>query len=191
MYYYTTYVSPLGQITLVCDAGGKNITGACLEGQEHFLGSLAGEQGEAKKLLVLEQACQWLDRYFAGKRPNPRELPLAPAGTAFCRRVWEQLLAIPYGQVVTYGEIARELVSEGESSKKAGRKSVAGPKNSYFQTAGTGKMSARAVGGAVGRNPIPIIIPCHRVIGAHGSLTGYAGGLDKKVALLQMEGVKL
>ena len=224
MYYYTTYASPLGQMTLACDADGKNIVGAWLEGQEHFLGSLAGEQGKAKKTPVLEQACQWLDRYFAGQRPDPRELPLAPAGTAFRRKVWEKLLAIPYGQVVTYGDLAREVAAAGKSSQKGGSKSAAGtkkiaakaatgtkkaaakaatgaekttaktaagPKNSASQAAGAGKMSARAVGGAVGHNPISIIIPCHRVIGAHGNLTGYAGGLDKKVALLRLEGVKL
>lgn len=202
MYYYTTYASPLGQMTLACDADGKNIVGAWLEGQEHFLGSLAGEQGKVKKMPVLEQACQWLDRYFAGQRPNPQELPLAPAGTAFRRKVWEKLLAIPYGQVVTYGDLAREVAAAGKSSQKGGSKSAAGtkkiaakssagPKNSASQAAGAGKMSARAVGGAVGHNPISIIIPCHRVIGAHGNLTGYAGGLDKKVALLRLEGVKL
>ena len=202
MYYYTTYASPLGQMTLACDADGKNIVGAWLEGQEHFLGSLAGEQGKVKKMPVLEQACQWLDRYFAGQRPNPQELPLAPAGTAFRRKVWEKLLAIPYGQVVTYGDLAREVAAAGKSSQKGGSKSAAGtkkiaakssagPKNSASQAAGAGKMSARAVGGAVGHNPISIIIPCHRVIGAGGNLTGYAGGLDKKVALLRLEGVKL
>ena len=202
MYYYTTYASPLGQMTLACAADGKNIVGAWLEGQEYFLGSLQAEQGRAKKLPVLEQTCQWLDRYFAGQRPDPRELPLAPAGTAFRRKVWEKLLAIPYGQVVTYGDLAREVAAAGRSSQKGGSKnaagtkkiaakSSAGPKNSASQAAGAGKMSARAVGGAVGHNPISIIIPCHRVIGARGRLTGYAGGLDKKVALLKLEGVKL
>ena len=213
MYYYTTYASPLGQMTLACAADGKNIVGAWLEGQEYFLGSLQAEQGRAKKLPVLEQTCQWLDRYFAGQRPDPRELPLAPAGTAFRRKVWEKLLAIPYGQVVTYGDLAREVAEEGKSSPKGGSKNAAGTKkaaakaatgakktaaktaagakNSVSQAAGAGKMSARAVGGAVGHNPISIIIPCHRVIGAGGNLTGYAGGLDKKVALLRLEGVKL
>ena len=201
MYYYTTYMSPLGEITLACDTEGKNIVGAWLEGQEYFLGSLQAEQGRAKKLPVLEQTCQWLDRYFAGQRPDPRELPLAPAGTAFRRKVWEKLLAIPYGQVVTYGDLARELAAAGKSSPKCGSKGAAGTKKIAAKTAtGTkkavaptaaGKMSARAVGGAVGHNPISIIIPCHRVIGAGGNLTGYAGGLDKKVALLRLEGVKL
>ena len=201
MYYYTTYASPLGQMTLACAADGKNIVGAWLEGQEYFLGSLQAEQGRAKKLPVLEQTCQWLDRYFAGQRPDPRELPLAPAGTAFRRKVWEKLLAIPYGQVVTYGDLARELAAAGKSSPKCGSKGAAGTKKIAAKTAtGTkkavaptaaGKMSARAVGGAVGHNPISIIIPCHRVIGARGRLTGYAGGLDKKVALLKLEGVKL
>ena len=199
MYYYTTYASPLGQMTLACAADGKNIVGAWLEGQEYFLGSLQAEQGRAKKLPVLEQTCQWLDRYFAGQRPDPRELPLAPAGTAFRRKVWEKLLAIPYGQVVTYGDLARELAAAGKSSPKCGSKGAAGTKKIAAKTAtGTkkavaptaaGKMSARAVGGAVGHNPISIIIPCHRVIGAGGKLTGYAGGLEKKVQLLRLEGI--
>ena len=200
MYYYTIYASPVGKLTLACDEAGSKIIGAWLEGQEYFLGSLKAEQGRAKKLPLLVQACKWLDRYFAGKRPDPRELPLAPQGTEFHRRVWERLLRIPYGQVVTYGDIAKELAAEN-SSPKSGGKSVAGATKAAAKTAAgskkasaptaTGKMSARAVGGAVGHNPISIIIPCHRVIGAGGNLTGYAGGLDKKVALLRLEGVKL
>lgn len=200
MYYYTIYASPVGKLTLACDEAGRKIIGAWLEGQEYFLGSLKAEQGRAKKLPVLVQACQWLDRYFAGKRPDPKELPLAPQGTEFRRKVWARLLRIPYGQVVTYGDIAKELAAE-KSFKKAGGKSATGAKKAAAKTAAVskkaavpsagGKMSARAVGGAVGHNPISIIIPCHRVIGAHGNLTGYAGGLDKKVALLKLEGVKL
>lgn len=167
MYYYTTYMSPLGEITLACDTEGKNIVGAWLKGQEYFLGTLGTEQGRAKRLPVLLQACAWLDRYFAGEKPVPQELPLAPAGNKFRQTVWSRLKQIPYGQVLTYGELAGQVA----------------------QDLGRDKMSARAVGGAVGHNPISIIIPCHRVIGANGKLTGYAGGLEKKVQLLRLEGI--
>ena len=115
---------------------------------------------------VLLQAKGWLDRYFAGQRPDPAELKLAPEGSRFRHQVWELLLHIPYGQVTTYGALAKELALRQ----------------------GIPSMSAQAVGGAVGHNPISIIIPCHRVVGADGSLTGYAGGLDKKTQLLELEG---
>ena len=114
---------------------------------------------------VLAQAKLWLDSYFSG---NPEEItfPLNPHGTAFQEQVWEILLTIPYGQTITYGAIAREM------ARRCGKE----------------KMSAQAVGQAVGANPISILIPCHRVVGAGGKLTGYAGGLDKKSWLLQHEG---
>ena len=107
------------------------------------------------------------DRYFAGEKPSPLELPLAPAGTPFQRAVWEQLEQIPYGATTTYGAIAQTL------ARAMGRPSL----------------SPQAVGSAVGRNPISIVIPCHRVVGADSSLTGYAGGLERKKWLLQHEGV--
>lgn len=118
---------------------------------------------------MLERAKRWLDRYFAGERPVPQELPLAPAGSTFRQEVWKILCDIPYGEIVTYGEIAAKL------ARQLGRKS----------------MSAQAVGGAVGHNPISVIIPCHRVVGADGSLTGYAGGIEKKRKLLRLEGIKV
>ena len=115
---------------------------------------------------VFTQTRHWLDDYFAGRNPDPSPLPLAPGGTPFQKEVWQLLRSIPYGRLTTYGEIARELaVSRGMR-----------------------KMSAQAVGQAVGRNPIWIIIPCHRVLGARCQLTGYAGGLEKKIWLLQHEG---
>lgn len=117
---------------------------------------------------VLAQARSWLDRYFAGGRPDPAELPLAPHGTPFRRTVWEALLTIPYGETVTYGWLAQRV---GDMR-------------------GT-RTSARAVGGAIGANPIGIIVPCHRVVGASGSLTGFGGGIGTKVALLRHEGVDL
>lgn len=115
---------------------------------------------------ILQQGRDWLDRYFCGLRPAPREVPLDPQGSPFRRKVWFRLCDIPYGKLDTYGQIARELAAESG-----------------------GKMSAQAVGGAVGHNPIALIIPCHRVIGAHGNLVGYGGGLVLKRRLLKYEGV--
>ena len=114
---------------------------------------------------VLAQAKQWLDAYFSGN-PTGADFPLNPQGTAFQRQVWDILLTIPYGQTTTYGAIAREMAAR----------------------TGKEQMSAQAVGQAVGKNPISILIPCHRVVGANGSLTGYAGGLERKEWLLRHEG---
>ena len=111
----------------------------------------------------------WLDRYFAGENPQISELPLAPSGSDFRQMVWKILCDIPSGQTTTYGEIAKKIAAR----------------------TGRSTMSAQAVGGAVGHNPISIIIPCHRVVGTNGSLTGYAGGIDKKIALLELEGVDM
>ena len=129
------------------------------------------EQGgyfEEKNLAVFDQTRRWLDLYFSGREPGFTPA-LNPAGSAFRRAVWEILLKIPYGKTTTYGQIAREIAA----------------------ARGLVKMSAQAVGGAVGHNEISIIIPCHRVIGAHGNLTGYAGGIDRKIKLLQLEGVDM
>lgn len=150
------YESPLGRMLLAADDAG--LTGAWFYGQRYFARGLAdGEKGMGEDP-ALTVACRWLDAYFAGKRPDAADVPLAPRGTAFQRRVWDALLAIPYGETRTYGELAAVLGS-----------------------------SPRAVGAAVGRNPISVIIPCHRVLGADGSLTGYAGGLARKQALLELE----
>ena len=134
--------------------------------------ALCENEGRSRSSLRLfDKLKLWLDAYFAGKKNLP-PLPLAPAGTAFQQKVWKLLLGIPYGQTATYGEIAKKAAPKARLNKS----NAAG-------------LYARAVGNAVGRNPIAILIPCHRVIGADGSLTGFAGGLERKRALLKLEGV--
>lgn len=161
MTYTQHYDSPLGGILLAADDVG--LTGLWFDGQKYFARGLSNER-IAQETSVLAEAKRWLDIYFTGKAPDFTP-PLHPIGSAFRRSVWEILLQIPYGQTTTYGEIARQL------AKKQG----------------LDRMSAQAVGGAVGHNEISIIIPCHRVVGADGSLTGYAGGIGKKEKLLELE----
>ena len=153
--------SPLGGILLAADAVG--LTGLWFDGQKYFARGLSSER-EERELPVLLEAKRWLDIYFTGKEPEFLP-PLHPNGSAFRRSVWEILLQIPYGKTMTYGEIACKLAEKQKLPR----------------------MSAQAVGGAVGHNEISIIIPCHRVVGTNGSLTGYAGGIDKKVKLLELE----
>ena len=166
MLYTTTLTGPLGPVML---AGTEtHLTGLWLEGQMHYAAHLPPDTPQRADLPLFAQAARWLEDYFAGHAPDPAALPLAPQGSAFQKQVWALLLAIPYGQTTTYGALARAISAE------------------------TGRpMASQAVGGAVGRNPISIIIPCHRVVGTNGSLTGYAGGLDKKRWLLAREGVDL
>lgn len=161
MAYTQHYDSPLGGILLAADDVG--LTGLWFDGQKYFARGLSNER-IAQETPILTEAKRWLDIYFTGKKPDFTP-PLHPIGSAFRRSVWEILLQIPYGQTATYGEIARQL------AKKQG----------------LDRMSAQAVGGAVGHNEISIIIPCHRVVGADGSLTGYAGGISKKETLLKLE----
>ena len=161
MTYTQHYDSPLGGILLAADDVG--LTGLWFDGQKYFARGLSNER-IAQETPILTEAKRWLDIYFTGKEPDFTP-PLHPIGSAFRRSVWEILLQIPYGQTATYGEIARQL------AKKQG----------------LDRMSAQAVGGAVGHNEISIIIPCHRVVGADGSLTGYAGGIGKKEKLLELE----
>ena len=159
--YTIIYPSRLGDILLAADEIG--LTGLWFFGQSYFADTLPTEQ-IAQETPILAQAREWLDEYFSGKEPDFTPT-LHPIGSPFRQAVWKLLLQIPYGQTTTYGEIARQL------EKLQNRP----------------HMSAQAVGGAVGHNGISIIIPCHRVVGTKGSLTGYAGGLDKKMALLELE----
>ena len=154
--------TPLGKVVMSSD--GTVLTGLWFEGQKYFGATLSGK-GEEKMLPVFEEAEAWLAAYFSGKDPGFTP-PLAPKGTPFRTAVWEILLTIPFGQTMTYGEIAAAL------AEKQGLK----------------HMSAQAVGGAVGHNPVSLIIPCHRVLGSDGSLTGYAGGIDRMEKLLALEG---
>ena len=167
MVYTSHYDSPIGAL-LLAERDGK-LTGLWMEGQKYFLGSLREETQDRESSPVLRQAGLWLDRYFAGERPAISELPLAPIGSEFRKEVWQVLCEIPYGETTTYGEISQKIAARR----------------------GLERMSAQAVGGAVGHNPISIIIPCHRVVGSNGSLTGYAGGLQKKIKLLTHEGVDM
>ena len=167
MYYSTIYKSPIGTITLGSD--GEKLIGLWNEGQKYHGSSIFNEMSVEDSLTIFSQTKRWLDRYFSKKNPKVLELPLSPIGTEFRQNVWQALCEIPYGEVVTYGDIASKLYPESTNANKF----------------------SRAVGGAVGHNPISIIIPCHRVIGSDGSLTGYAGGTDKKTFLLELEGVKV
>ncbi len=165
MHYINYYNSPIGKIVLAADEIG--LTGLWFEGQKYFALYLQKEH-EEKELPIFDEAKRWLDIYFSGREPDFK-LPLHFLGSEFQNEVWEILYAIPYGKTMTYGEIAKQI------AKKKGIE----------------RMSAQAVGGAVGRNEISIIVPCHRVIGANGNLTGYAGGIEKKIALLELEKVEI
>lgn len=167
MYYKTTVSSPVGELTLASD--GEHLVGLWLAGQKYFAASIPGELIENDTLPIFTAAEDWLRRYFRGEQPSAAELPLRPTGSDFRQVVWRILREIPYGEVTTYGAIAKRAAAE----------------------LGRDSMSNQAVGGAVGHNPISIIIPCHRVVGADGDLTGYAGGLAVKKRLLALEGVDL
>ena len=166
MYYKTKYLSPVGLITLACD--GNNLVGLWFEGQKYYGGTIYNAMTEKNDFPIFDDTKKWLDSYFNGDNPAISELSLAPIGGPFRQDVWNILCEIPYGKVTTYGDIANKVAA------KMNRVS----------------MSSQAVGGAVGHNPISIIIPCHRVVGANGSLTGYAGGVVTKAKLLELEGAK-
>ena len=167
MTYTTYYNSPVGKIFLASKNG--KLTGLWIEGQKYYLGKLKEEIKEKDDEIILVKTKKWLDRYFSGEKPEISELDLEPTGSDFAKNVWKLLCEIPYGEVTTYGEIAKKVAKIMNKNK----------------------MSAQAVGGAVGHNPISIIIPCHRVVGTNGSLTGYAGGIDKKIKLLEHEKVDM
>ena len=161
MVYTTQYASPLGTITLACDE--KAIIGLWFNGQKYF-GNILPEQPVEKEHPLFADARRWLDIYFSGKVPDFLP-PLRYDSTPFRRQICDIMLTIPYGGTMTYGEIAAEAARQR----------------------GAERMSAQAVGGAVGHNPISLMIPCHRVVGTNGSLTGYAGGVSRKVKLLELE----
>ncbi len=174
------YDSPLGGIMLASD--GEALTGLWFDGQKYFADTLASYH-EEKNLPVFVQTKKWLDLYFRGKNPAFTP-PLRLKGSEFRRKVWDILLEIPYGETMTYGEIARKLAEEtvgGISAADAGVTTT--PKKAGAKR----HVCAQAVGGAVGHNPISLIVPCHRVVGVDGSMTGYAGGIDKKRKLLELE----
>jgi len=164
MIYTTKYNSPIGEMLLASD--GDSLIGLWNHEQKYFGSPLLKESKPNDQLPILIKTKDWLDKYFSGRKPDSKELPLSMAGSDFRQRVWKILLDIPYGKTVTYGDISKQIAKQF----------------------GKPKMSAQAVGGAVGHNPISIIVPCHRVIGSNGSLTGYAGGIDMKIKLLELEG---
>ena len=161
MMYTLHYDSPLGGILLAADEVG--LTGLWFDGEKYFADTLDPEH-KALETPILREAKRWLDVYFRGQEPNFTP-PLHPIGSPFRQEVWALLLQIPYGQTTTYGEVSRQLAEKQ----------------------GLARMSAQAVGGAVGHNPISLMIPCNRVVGTNGSLTGYGGGIARKVKLLELE----
>lgn len=165
MQYTSTYQSPLGEILLACDETA--LTGLWFQGEKYYALGLDKEH-EARETPVFAETKRWLDVYFSGREPDFMP-PIHMAGSPFQRSVWGILRQIPYGKTTTYGEIAKRLAAER----------------------GLPRMSAQAVGGAVGWNPISLFIPCHRVVGTSGSLTGYGGGIQRKLALLKLEGANM
>ena len=167
MIYTSNYKSPIGNL-LIASKENK-LVGLWIENQKYYLSNFKDKIIETENLEILVKTKKWLDRYFKGEKPDISELEINLIGSEFRKSVWEILKNIPYGEVITYNDIAKEL------AKQKGIK----------------KMSAQAVGGAVGHNPISIIIPCHRVVGSNGSLTGYEGGIKKKIYLLEHEKVNM
>ncbi len=159
--YYTKYNSPIGKLRIESD--GEFLTAIHTEKEKEFP---KNECVYRENLPIFTMVVNWLDSYFAGENPSFENIPLKPSGSDFRKLVWKFLLEIPYGETTTYGAIAKKI------------EEVKG-----------GRMSGQVVGGAVGANPISIIIPCHRVIGSDGNLTGYAGGINRKIALLEIEGI--
>lgn len=167
MIYITHYNSPIGDILLA--SKNDKLIGLWIENQKYYLSSFKEELQEVDNNKILNKTKKWLDRYFNGEKPKIDELEIEPVGSEFRKNVWKILCDIPYGKVITYNDIAKQIAKEK----------------------GVKRMSAQAVGGAVGHNPISIIIPCHRVVGSNGSLTGYAGGIKRKKYLLEHEKVDM
>lgn len=163
MHYLSYYKSPLGEIVL--SASNQGLSGLWFVGQKYFT-LYFDKEHIYQEIPLFTDVKRWLDIYFSGKEPN-FSLPLHFTGSPFQNEVWKILSQIPYGRTTTYGQIAKQVAIKR----------------------GVSKMSAQAIGGAVGRNKIAIIVPCHRVVGVNGNLTGYAGGIEKKIALLQLEGI--
>ena len=167
MLYKTYFYSPLGKILIISDE--NNLKVLELEGQRFHDEFKEEEAIINEDVSILKKTKMWLEMYFKGLKPSIKELSLKPVGSDFRQKVWKILCEIPYGQVITYGDIAKQI------AKQEGKKLIA----------------AQAVGNAVGHNPISIIIPCHRVVGTNGSLTGYGGGIENKVKLLELEKVNM
>lgn len=170
MIYTSTYNSILGKLLLA--SKNNKLIGIWIENQKYYLGDFKNSNEEIKEKddeEILVKTKNWLDRYFNKEKPDIKELELNPMGSEFRKEVWRILCTIPYGKVITYNDIAKQIA----------------------HNRGLKKMSAQAIGGAVAHNPISIIIPCHRVVGTNGSLTGYAGGIDKKIYLLKLEKVNM
>ena len=165
MTYFTEYASPIGILTLT--ATPTALTGLYIQNQKYYPNLTHWHQVSPSDNPILTTAINWLDLYFSNKNPSTTSLPLSPQGTPFRQQVWRHLCRIPYGQTTTYGALAKEIAAENNIPS----------------------MSAQAIGNAVGHNPISIIIPCHRVVGADGNLTGYAAGTDIKLKLLALEGI--
>lgn len=166
MIYVANYKSPIGNL-LIASKNNKLI-GLWIEGQKYYFSNFKDEVQQLDNNILLDTK-KWLDKYFNKEKPSINELELNPIGSEFRQEVWKILCTIPYGKVITYNDIAKQIA----------------------HNRGINKMSAQAIGGAVGHNPISIIIPCHRVVGTNGSLTGYAGGIDKKIYLLKHEEVNM
>lgn len=169
MFYTTEYISPIGKLTLASDEKGEKLIGLWIEGQKYYKKTILDSSVEEKNVPVFERAEEWLEAYFMGEKPEISDLLLEPSGSEFQQDVWNILCAIPYGKVTTYKDIALKIANKRKRNS----------------------MSSQAIGGAVGRNPISIIIPCHRVVGSNGNLTGYAAGIETKIELLKLEGVDL
>ena len=167
MYYYYIYNFPIEKLTVASNE--ENIVGLWLDGQKYYMDILKGKEYQEKETETIKLAKKWLDKYFGKEKPEISELPIELIGSDFRKQIWKILSEIPYGKVITYRDIAKQIAEQK----------------------GIKTMSAQAVGGAVGHNPISVIIPCHRVVGTNGSLTGYAGGIKNKIKLLELEGVDI